>query len=244
MTYIYCMKSPYSILFASFLFFAPIANASTLVVLLNENRFDAEIPSTNERFQIQLANLLGERSNREVKFIIRPRKRLAKSLEDGEGDILCGYIPSWLPGKFDWSNAFIEVTDVLVSERRTQAPRSISELAGLRIGTILGYSYPQVESILGNEFIRDDAQNATSNLRKLVAKRFDYAIVSEAALQHHLRLNNPPLSINPPLLILQFMAQCAVSKKGNIGVEELNKLIAKIQADGSLKKLMDDRRRP
>lgn len=238
------MKCLRSLLIGTCLLLALSVQASELRVLLNEKKVDAGSSWSDEGFQIQLAKLLAERSHRELKFVILPRKRLAKSLEDGETDILCGYIPLWLNGTFDWSTGFIDVADVLVSERRTLPPRSIAELAGLRIGTVLGYSYPEVESILGNKFIRDDGPGAASNLRKLVAKRFDYAIVSEAVLLHHLKSNDPPLSINPPLLIKQFKTQCAVSKKGNISVIELNKLIAEIQADGSLAKLMGSVSRP
>ncbi|WP_295753909.1 ABC transporter substrate-binding protein [Undibacterium sp.] len=238
------MKRLSSLFLGVCLLLAWAAQASELRVLLNEKKVDAGSSWSDEGFQIQLAKLLAERSRRELKFVTLSRKRLAKALEDGEGDILCGYLPAWLAGNFDWSTGFIDVADVLVSERRTLPPRSIADLAGLRIGTVLGYSYPEVESILGKNFIRDDGPGAASNLRKLVAKRFDYAIVSEAVLLHHLKSNDPPLSINPPLLIKQFKTQCAVSKKGNIGVAEINKLIAEIQADGSLGKLMGSVNRP
>jgi polar amino acid transport system substrate-binding protein len=238
------MKRLSSISLGICLLLALAAQASELRVLLNEKKVNAGTSWSDEGFQIQLAKLFAERSQRELKLVILSRKRLAKALEDGEGDILCGYIPVWLAGTFDWSSGFIDVADVLVSERRTLPPRSIADLAGLRIGTVLGYSYPEVESILGKNFIRDDGPSAASNLRKLAAKRFDYAIISEAALLHHLKSNDPPLSINPPLLIKQFKTQCAVSKKGNIGVAELNKLISEIQTDGSFAKLTGNVNRP
>ncbi len=219
------------------IFAATTASAADLTVLLNEKKRIGD-SSAGDSFQMELGKLLAERSQRSVKFLTLPRKRLAAALEQGEADILCGYLPDWLPGPFDWSEGFIEVADVLVSNQIVTPPRTIADLAGLRIGTLHGFSYPYMESVLGEKFVRDDGPSAASNLRKLSAGRFHYAIVSQATLQYHLSSNDPLLAINPPLVVNKFKTQCAVSRKGSIGLAALNQSITAILRDGSFDKLV------
>ncbi|MBC3862650.1 transporter substrate-binding domain-containing protein [Undibacterium jejuense] len=181
---------------------------------------------------------MAERTHRVAKFVMRPRKRLANALEMNEADILCGYLPEWLPGNLDWSVGFVDVGDLLVTTLRVPAPANIEDIAGLTIGTAMGFTYPEVEKILGNKFVRDDGPGAEANLRKLAAGRFNYAIISMATLNYHLRVNDLHLSIHPPLTISKFKSQCALAKNGTLRVSEVNKVISDIQHDGSLDKLL------
>ena len=214
------------------------SSAAELSILLNEKKQNSESAASEQSFQIELGELLAERNHREAKFVLRPRKRLANTLEMNEADILCGYLPQWLPGNFDWSIGFVDVGDVLVSTLRVPAPASIEDIGGHPVGTSMGYSYPDVEKILGNKFVRDDGPGADANLKKLAAGRFDYAIISMATLNYHLRVNDLHLSIHPPLIITKFKSQCALSKNSRVSLADLNKSISEIQHDGSLEKLL------
>jgi len=198
-------------------FIALVSSGSTaadLLVLLNEKKQNSESAASEQSFQIELGKLLAEHMHREAKFVIRPRKRLAHALEMNEADILCGYLPQWLPGNFDWSMGFIDVGDLLVTTLRIPAPSTIEDIAGLPVGTSMGFAYPEIEKILGNRFVRDDSPGAEANLRKLAAGRFNYAIISLATLNYHRRVNDIRLSIHPPLTISKFKSQCALPKMG------------------------------
>ncbi|MFZ6863961.1 substrate-binding periplasmic protein [Undibacterium sp. Ji67W] len=214
------------------------SNAADLLVLLNEKKQNSESAASEQSFQIDLGELLAERTHREAVFVTRPRKRLANALEMNEADILCGYLPEWLPGNFDWSIGFVDISDVLVTTLRVPAPSTLEDIAGLPVGTTMGFTYPEIEKILGNRFVRDDGPGAEANLRKLAAGRFNYAIVSMATLNYHRRINDLHLIIHPPLTVSKFKSQCALSKTGNVKLSDINKVILDIQRDGSLEKLL------
>ncbi|MDK2122913.1 substrate-binding periplasmic protein [Parachitinimonas caeni] len=217
----------------------PVLQAAELRVLLKEKQLKDVAALSIDNFQRELGRLLAARSHREARFITLPRKRLPLALENGDADILCGYIPEWLPGHFDWSIGFIDVADVIISEPRTPAPKAIEDLADKRVGTILGYAYPEVEKKLGKKFIRDDSFNAASNIQKLRAGRYDYAIMSASSLEFHKLTSDPPLPLNPPLYINNIKSQCAISRQGNITLQEINHVINEILNDGSYAKLLE-----
>ena len=95
-----------------------------------------------------------------------PRKRIPVALEQGSGDIACHFLPEWMPGELDWSVPFMPNALLLLSHPRAPHPASLLALRGVPIGTVHGFEYPDVTQILGAEFVRDDAPDATRNLVK------------------------------------------------------------------------------
>ena len=209
-----------------------------LRVLLREKPADEGQTADGEVFQQSLGRLLAQQLRRPVSFISLPRKRLAQALEAGEADILCGYIPAWLPGPFRWSQGFIEVSDLLISSTRTAPLQSITQLAGKPVGTLSGYRYPQVEQILAEQFVRSDSVSVKTNLQMLLAGRYDYAIVGEAALRYYLQHDFPHLPLNPPQVLNRVRAQCALSPAAPLSLAQLNRVIRRVQADGSYARLL------
>ncbi|MES2297795.1 MAG: transporter substrate-binding domain-containing protein [Pseudomonadota bacterium] len=185
-----------------------------------------------------LGEALAAASRRSVRFLAMPRKRMSKTLEDGTADVLCAYVPEWMPGPFDWSTPFFPVIELLVSSTKVTRPASLLELAGKPVGTVLGYSHPEIDEVLGKAFVRDDAANAEINLRKLAAGRVQYALTGKSFLDHRLKLGDPPLSLHPPMVVKTYMAQCAVSRRARVTLAEVNAAVAKLQADGSIVKII------
>jgi ABC-type amino acid transport substrate-binding protein len=170
--------------------------------------------------------------SRHARFLVLPRLRVAPALEEGEGDVLCAYVPEWLPGSFGWSKPFIPVTNLVVTDSRAPRPQGVPDLAGQRIGTVRGYVYRELEEPLGKNFVRDDGPNSESNLRKLASGRFAHAVVAKALLEYQLKLKDPPLSLHPPLLLKEYMTQCAVSRRGRVTLEEVDKANTALLAEG------------
>jgi polar amino acid transport system substrate-binding protein len=184
-----------------------------------------------------IGEALAQGTGRSVTFLGLPRKRIASALEAGSADVLCSYVPEWLEGRFDWSSPFIPIVEVLIADRRAPRPNSLADVAGKRIGTVLGYAHPEMEEVLGKGFVRDDGPSADGNLRKLAAGRIQYALTGKAFLDHRLKLGDPPLSLHPPLVVKTYMGQCAVSRRGRVGLAEINAAIAKMLADGSVARI-------
>jgi polar amino acid transport system substrate-binding protein len=194
-------------------------------------------PSSTERFQMALGKQLAAQMHRAAFFVELPRNRLAAALETGEGDILCGYLPEWLAGGFDWSRPFIPVSDVVASLRRVAAPRSIADLRGKRIGTVLGFHYPEIEAGLGADFVRDDAVSDAMSLQKMLAGRFDYVLTTKSTVDSQTRRGNVPRGLNI-LVIKEFRTMCAVSRHGNVSTGDVNGAIDALEKSGALEKLL------
>ncbi|MDM4767812.1 transporter substrate-binding domain-containing protein [Pelomonas sp. SE-A7] len=182
---------------------------------------------------------LAVRLGREVRFRVLPRKRLADELVAGsQADIVCGYLPDWLPGALDWSRPFLPDEQLLLTSRVAPFPRQLEELKGQRIGTVLGFVYPELQQILGSSFVRDDAPDASANLRKLAVGRVRYAVAGRLQLDYQLRLGSYQLSLYRPQVISSYQSQCALSRRSTLTLAELNKAITALQADGGLQRIL------
>lgn len=182
---------------------------------------------------------LAAKLGREAQFHVLPRKRLADELVAGiEADIVCGYLSDWLPGELDWSKPFLPDEQLLLSTRPGPAPTKASDLAGQHIGTVLGFIYPEMQQLLGARFVRDDAQDAGANLRKLSVGRTRHAIVGRLQLDYQLRLGNYKLDLHKPLVISSYQSQCGLSRRSSITLAELNKAVAALQAEGGVQRVL------
>ncbi len=181
---------------------------------------------------------LARRIGRTPKFMSLPRKRIARALEDGHADVLCSYMPEWLNGQYHWSQPFIPVVQVLVTDKSVPAPTHISELAGKQIGTVLGYAHPELEAVLGKNFLRSDGPTTESNLRKVGAGRVKYAVTGKSFLDYRLKVGDPMLTVHPPLVVSTYMTQCAVSLKGRVKLAEIDRAIGLMVRDGTVNTIL------
>jgi polar amino acid transport system substrate-binding protein len=216
--------------------------AEDLAVLIKEKAQGAAGPGAAKSFQEYLGEELARALGRKVKFVFVPRKRLPFALAAGDADILCGYVEQWLPGQFGWSRPFVPVTDLIITNKGARRPSKLGDLAGQRIGTILGYRYPELEQALGDGFMRDDSQTGESNLDKLSIRRFDHAAVTQSTLNAYLRhvrtAGSTALVLHPPLVVKQMQTQCAISPRSAVSVDALNGAIGDIVKNGVLERLM------
>jgi ABC-type amino acid transport substrate-binding protein len=184
-----------------------------------------------------LGAALAGKLGREVRFMPLPRKRIALALEQGQADLICLYLPPWLPGKFQWSRGFFPMTEVIVTDTSVPQPRSLKDLRGQPVATVLGYHHPELERAMGAGFVRDDGHSSSGNLRKMAAGRLHHAITQQSTLDYYLRAGEK-LSLHPPLVVKTYMAQCAVSGRGRVGVAEVDKAIAGVAKDGGLARII------
>lgn len=64
-----------------------------------------------------------------MRFLLLPRKRIAKALQEGQADILC----------YLWTEPVFTAEEVLVTDAGQPRPNSIADLRGQPIGTIAEY---------------------------------------------------------------------------------------------------------
>lgn len=221
----------------------PAAAAEALRVLVDNA---IEMPQAlilgqevTEGLQYQVALELGRRLDRPVVFRPVPRRRLALMLAAGEGDLACNYLPEWLPGGLQWSQPFMDSGDALVTAERTPAPQRLAELAGQRLGTIAGFRYPEVEAALGTGFVRDDAPNLSSSLRKLAAGRIEHIIVGQTTFDYLKKRGDVAVPTHPPLPLNRTRTSCALSPQSSLALPALDAALTAMQADGSMRRILD-----
>ncbi len=229
--------------FAACLILATVRGACGELVVLVDRAADMPMSRIEDgRLVDGVHKMLGEAlargTGRELRFLLLPRKRIAKALRDGQADILCGYTPEWIEGDFLWTEPVFTAEEVLVTDANYPRPASIADLRSQPIGTILGYQHPEIEKILGTDFIRDDSPNMETNLEKLSRGRVHHILIARGVLDYRQRLRAIPLKLHPPLLAASFTTRCAVSRKGRLSLELANRAIAAAEKDGTLAQIM------
>lgn len=218
---------------------APVA---PLVFLVDDS---AEMPSARvERGQIvdgighDLGVQLAQRLGRDVRFLMLPRRRVAAALTSGEADLLCDYLPDWLPGPFAWSRGFLPNAVWVVTRQDRPRPASVQALAGQALGTVGGYAYPELERALGPQFVRDNAPNSAASLRKLTLGRVDHLVLTQRYLQYQQRVGAFSTPLHPPMAVGSYLAQCALSPRSSVALTALNQALSDLVSDGSLERLL------
>ncbi|MES2130598.1 MAG: transporter substrate-binding domain-containing protein [Pseudomonadota bacterium] len=214
------------------------ARAADLLVLVDTGtdmpmaRFDHGrlLEGIHKDFGEALAGALG----RTARFVTYPRKRIERALASGEGDLLCGYVPEWLSGSYTWSDPFLPITEVLVTPASVARPASLADVAGQRLGTVLGYYHPELEAALGKGFVRENGPNALINLQKLAAGRVQHAVTDLALIEYYRKTGVLTLALHPPLPVKHYMGQCALSPLGQVTLAEVNGAIAVLLRDGAI----------
>ena len=164
------------------------------------------------------------------------RNRLRSLLVDGGADALCYVRPEWIDGVYNWTPSFIKDGGVVAARVGTPLITSLADLSGKPVGTVLGYRYPELESALGHQFVREDAPAMESNLRKLIAGRMEYAILEKIMLDYHLRLDKS-IKVRTDLLYVSFDAQCAFSRTSLIPFSDVEQVINTMIKDGHVNEI-------
>jgi polar amino acid transport system substrate-binding protein len=192
------------------------------------------VEGTHKDVGAALAKALG----REPRFLVLPRKRIAAALQSGKADLLCGYIPEWLDGQFAWSQPFLPLVEVIVTDRAIERPRTLADLRGEPIGTVFGYSYPELDRVLGKDFVRADGPGIELNLRKLARGRLRHMVTSRHLIEYRMKLGDPVLSLHPPLVVKNYMAGCAVSPHGRVSQADVERAVSQVVREGTVAAIM------
>jgi polar amino acid transport system substrate-binding protein len=196
-----------------------------------------------EGVHVDLGRAIAKRLGRKAVFHVLPRKRLVYALEEGDADLLCMYVPEWLPGAVDWSKPFFPMAEVVASDQRGPKPASLRALAGQPIGAVHGYLHGELEQVLGGQFVRQDGPSVEINLQKMALQRVRHVITSDIFIHYRLRHGQPAISIHEPLVVKSFKLQCAVSRRGRVTVAQVDKAIAAIVRDGTVQDILARYRR-
>ncbi|WP_028100617.1 substrate-binding periplasmic protein [Pseudoduganella violaceinigra] len=219
------------------------ASAAPLVVLVDTG---TEMPLADIRngevvggIHKDLAEALAQKLGRTPVTLSMPRKRIAMALEAGRGDVLCLYLPEWLPGHYGWTQAFMPQTEMVITASSAAQPQSLADLAGQPIGTVLGFQYPEMERAMGSGFVRADVNTNLANLRKLAAGRLRHVATIKTFYDYQLH-KGEKLSVHEPLVVRSYQTRCAVSAKGHVAVAEVDAAITQLLREGVISKILSN----
>lgn len=217
------------------------ARAAPLVVLVDTSTemplADIEGARLRGGIHRDLAQALAAKLHRQLVTQVLPRKRIAMALESGQGDLLCLYLPEWLPGQYQWTKPFFPQAELLVSALGTPAPLALADLAGQPVGTVLGYRYPELEAALGERFLRADVASNALNLRKLAAGRIRHVATIKLFYDYRLR-QGEQLHVHPPLEIKRYLTRCALSPNSRVPLAEVDNAITQLLNEGAIDKML------
>lgn len=184
-----------------------------------------------------LGDMIARRMSRRAVYVSVPSKRVGEVLAAGGADALCYVMPLWIDGQYNWTKPFISSTAVVVARKDAPVVKSLSELAGKPIGTVIGYRYPEIERVLGARFVREDAPTTELNFRKLIVGRMQYATIDQIAFEYRMR-QEPAPALRQDVAYASVKTQCAFFPGSAIPFAQAEQAIESLVEDGSIKALL------
>lgn len=225
----------------------PAAHASTVTIVFAVSTGSA-MPMTEFRNDALAGGLLkdfGDALARELaltpRYLNLPRKRVEAAINAGQADLLCDLRPEWVDGRnWLWTDTVFSNYMIIVSRIDTRPLARLSDLAGERVGTVLGYRYPEMERRLGGKFQRDDAATDDVNTNKLLNGRFSYMMSNALYYDYQRKVHPAGARLNPAVFTLRpFDTYCALPPSGRLGVEQVNRAIQALRKRGDMQQIYD-----
>lgn len=233
-------------------FLTTLARASeTLIVGITENQRLPYVELQNGKLSggilKELTEQLGQQLNIDIQFMVLPRKRLQQQLLQGQLHLLPHANPAWLPNadQFLWSKPWLYDEDILVASSAAPVTvQRIDQLHGLRIGTILGYHYPELEFFFEHQLLlRDDAHDLKQNFQRLAAGRIDLLVDSRVMIDYqlHHQLDASQFQVTG-LVAATNHRYLALSRTAPVTIKQLNNALAKLQRENRIEQLLENYR--
>jgi len=184
-----------------------------------------------------IGEVLAQRLGFKARFHTVPGKRVSIALARHEADGVCFVMPGWIDGHFNWSRPAIPGAGVIAAHTTAPPIKSLEALANERLGTVLGYRYPELDAILGDTLLRDDAPSVQHALVKLAAGRTRYAIVDQMTTEHYLR-THPTAPMKIAFTYVRFKASCAFSLSSPVRFSEVDRVLGEMIVDGTIEGIM------
>lgn len=159
----------------------------------------------------ELARQLG----RPVTYLNLPRTRVEQWLLEGQAELACFLNPDWVtqPDKLLWTDALFSTQQLLVRLRGTEPVSAIQHLAGKRVGTTWGFTYPELEQVFRlGDVIRDDAHSLESNLLRLKQGRLDVVMTVDLSYLFYVKTTQDHSFAADPLWSAPPAVYCALSQ--------------------------------
>jgi len=198
------------------------------------------VMNKEEGLFIRLHNEIINRAQLSLDFIIEPTQRIQQSFKNNQ---LIGYFPEL------WQNIPKDKSEIIVSDsiwlksiiiftrKNEQAITQLSDLEGLTIGAVRGYSYGQIEKNknINVQYVNSEIQN----IKKLLSGRIDAIIGDNASTVSAIKNSNHAQGIfynlQQPIEILESFYIFQNTAKGHEIRNKINIIIKSLKQEGVLK---------
>ncbi|MGK9064683.1 substrate-binding periplasmic protein [Stutzerimonas chloritidismutans] len=177
---------------------------------------------------------------RTAEQLVMSRSRIQPLLAEGLVDVSCYMNPAWLDqshASYRWSVPFMTQHSLLVALEDVPAT-ALAQLQGERIGTVLGFDYPDAEALFRDGVLqRDDARTEAQVLAKLAAGRDRYALSTRSALDWYNR-NHPDQPIKAVEQLSDYAIHCIVRDEPDVPAEAILAALRQMQQAGEFDTLL------
>ena len=187
---------------------------------------------------------LGKELGIEVDYKSTPKKRIEDALGSGKMHVAAISNPAWVKDseQYHWSiPLFQESSRFLVSAKLAFPITTFEDLHGKRLGTILGYYYPELmEKFESKAILRDDAIRIETNFKRLQAGRIDALIDSDILIAYHLKKHNAYQQfVIAEKVVSTHDIQSAVSKQTPISIDRINTTLQEMKDSGKITEILE-----
>lgn len=150
---------------------------------------------------------------RQPRYYNLPRARVEAWLREGRLDGACFLAPAWVarPDDLRWSPVLFHIRQVVVSPPGSPPVAAPRALFGKRLGTLLNYTYPELQPYFADGRIRrSDAPSFDSNIAKLARGRIEAFLNDDIAALYAARNGQLPADVRiDPLWAPENPVYCA-----------------------------------
>lgn len=148
------------------------------------NQYQQLVGGLSKDILDELASLM----QREVSYLDLPRARVEQWLHSGEADIACFLNPDWVeqPDKLLWSPPLFVTRQLFLRLVGNPSINTLVDLAGKRVGTTRGFTYPELEQVFSlGDVVRDDSHSLQSNIKRLKQGRLDVVMSVDLSFYYY-----------------------------------------------------------
>lgn len=188
-----------------------------------------------------LTHTIANRLDMQLEMLPIPRKRVEQSLETNVIDMHCVANPMWYKSVYlQWSDVIYNNPDILINRKGITALTKLSEYKQLKIGTTLGYIYPELSSYIDNENILPITSmtpaDSYDKYRQNKISGFISASIEASYFYKNIEDSVIPMNDNE--------IHCALSPSlDTVIVNNINTVISTLKMTGEIDKILDKYRK-
>lgn len=171
----------------------------------------------------------------QVSYLDLPRARVEQWLHNGEADIACFLNPDWVerPDKLLWSPPLFVTRQLFLRLAGSPAVSNLADLAGKRVGTTRGFTYPELEQVFSlGDVVRDDAHSLQSNIQRLKQGRLDVVMSVDLSYYYYQQTLQDADIVADPIWTEAPAVFCALSNHNTKRAKALHQRLQQLVESG------------